>query len=549
MWIQVLLVPALIGHQGWGRRGPCTFSAVYSDSRLGQILTSTIHQVIDRQFYFLPSNPTTSTLAHHIALTSISSPSRDSTSPSPVWREVFISPTVRPLPLNLKDFSAVPSTMASGDYRSRAEHQTASFVAAKLNIRELRVALRQFQDGSTSSEARDEAVGKTTRAVQNSVDAYEARLADLQELVADTKQELVKVDSQHSKPTDLQRPSFRSMDLYAAWQDELAAQARDSLMPVPKALVEWLEEVFSVQEAREAQAIGKEVSPHMGLLLQCESLAVRRSTRPLEYYIHMLPHHIQACASGPRAGLTVSGIPGSWVKEALGTLPLTDSDKELLRWELRKRPLTEQPTTWPDCSLSLSTKLMARLTSCIQEAFRPHDSHHLESDPDYVLSIGSGSGLLEAHLQSWWSTRGLNVQIHGVEVRGADYTTPNRYLLWNNRSTVRGTWELSSTRLHLAHVLVFVYPRQVDLVKKYLDEAARGKNGHRSVRGVIWLGPRNDWDPQDGHGNGEGQQDRPMTFKRCFEEAEGFERLSVVNHSGFMGLRQYEMMAFVRRKL
>lgn len=375
--------------------------------------------------------------------------------------------------------------------------------------------------------------------MHNGLDAYEARLAELEKLIVERKQGSVKVDSQHSETTDWLQTS--PMALYAAWQDDLVeAEERNSSMPT--ALVDLIEDMSRVRQARDALASGKEDPPVMEVPLATQA---HTYLNKLDYYMDMFPQHIQACASGPRAGLTVTDR-----EEALGLESLSDSDMKLLSWELRKRPLTKEPTAWPDCSIALSTTLISNLTGILKMEILTGDGifpGYLRSpDPNLILSIGSGSGLLEAHLQSCWSSwKTPSLQIHGVEVRSTDYTTPNRYLLFKNRSTVRGTWEVSS-RLLLARVLIFVYPRQVSLVKKYMDEAAH--NDKCRVLGVIWLGPKRDWDEGFGPANGapEGQQDW-ITFKRCFEETEGFSDLRVMD-SQAVGLPEYEMMAFVTRK-
>lgn len=437
-----------------------------------------------------------------------------------------------------------PSTMNGGEKRNRTASQNAAFVDAKATIRQLRTAIRQFQDGKISLEARREAIDKTTSAMHNGLDAYEARLSDLQELVADTKQELFKAESQRSESTG--PPISSTMFRYAAWQDLLAElqQRRDGFMPVPRIYVEAIENAFLVEEAEEALAAGKKIPAEMEVLLAATNSG--HGTK-LDRWMDAFPQYTEAWALGSHAGLTVTDR-----QEALGIESLSESDKELLSFGLQNRGLTVEPRLWPDCSLSLSTTLISELTAAIQRTIILEEilnagcglpEPYAESHANLILSIGSGSGLLEAHLQSSWSQSRTNLTIHGVEVRNTDYTTPNKYLLFKNRSTVRGTWELSS-RLPLARFLVFVYPRQVDLVKRYMEEVAR--NASSRVLGVIWLGPRNDWDSEDGPATGEGQEGFPMTFKRCFEEAEGFRHLHVLD-SILMGLVEYEMMALVTK--
>lgn len=322
------------------------------------------------------------------------------------------------------------------------------------------------------------------------------------------------------------------MAMNGAWLDELAADGA-SKSSVPAALADLMKDVLRFRKARNSMSAGKQVSADMETILATEH---NEYSNKLEYYMDVFPQHIQACASSSCAGLTVADR-----EEALGLEPMNESDAMLLRWGLRNRCLTEEPIGWPDCSLTLSTTLIHSLTDIIQKHIC--GSSPTPGDAQLVLSIGSGSGLFEAHLQCHWASLRPRpaFQIHGVEVRNADCVTPNRYLLFKNRSTVRGTWELSS-RLSLARVLIFVYPRQADLVKRYMDEAALSTNSH--ILGVIWLGPKRDWHEEDCSPGG---KQRQTTFRSCFEEAAGFGHLSIMD-SETAGLTEYEMMAFVTRK-
>ncbi|RMZ89283.1 hypothetical protein DV736_g3487, partial [Chaetothyriales sp. CBS 134916] len=113
-----------------------------------------------------------------------------------------------------------------------------------------------------------------------------------------------------------------------------------------------------------------------------------------------------------------------------------------------------------------------------------------------VFSIGSGTGLLEALL-----TRHLVSQrtdLVGVEV----YASPpvNKYLDDDHVCLVRGTWDVCETvtMASAGAVWMFVYPRHVSLVEKYvetlqlgLEEREQGARG-RTLQMVIWAGPRAD---------------------------------------------------------
>jgi hypothetical protein len=84
------------------------------------------------------------------------------------------------------------------------------------------------------------------------------------------------------------------------------------------------------------------------------------------------------------------------------------------------------------------------------------------------------------------------VNIEGVEVHQQDDAQVNRYLPEQCYHTVRGTWDLSP-RLRDADVcgLMFVYPRQVELVRRYVESVSLLQAQH--VRHIVWLGPQTDW--------------------------------------------------------
>lgn len=180
--------------------------------------------------------------------------------------------------------------------------------------------------------------------------------------------------------------------------------------------------------------------------------------------------------------------------------------------------LSEDPSRHPDCCLSLSTKLLDKLTGTCR--LSQTASHSL-----LVLSVGSGTGLLEAHLQAHWSsTPECNLTINGIEVRTSDPSRPvNKYLREENYSTVRGTWEVSPLAPE-ACVLMFVYPREPGLITRYVQEAVA------SLQAVVWLGPNVDWEQ----------------FEGCLKDASRDGSVEIVEQSGLVG---YETMAIVRTRL
>ncbi|KAE8373786.1 hypothetical protein BDV26DRAFT_296594 [Aspergillus bertholletiae] len=166
--------------------------------------------------------------------------------------------------------------------------------------------------------------------------------------------------------------------------------------------------------------------------------------------------------------------------------------------------LTTTPKAFPICCLSISTPLLETLTAL------------LPKKPNYTVSIGSGSGLLEALLVC----NNPSLQIEGVEVS----PTVNRYIAEQDMHIVTGTWDLLSSRVPGAKAWMFVYPREPKLVEKYIE--AFGEGG---VEVILWLGPRADWGDYVGSLEGGGF---------------GVER--VVGVEG--GLEGFEMLAVVRRE-
>lgn len=186
-------------------------------------------------------------------------------------------------------------------------------------------------------------------------------------------------------------------------------------------------------------------------------------------------------------------------------------------------PLSDEPQRYADFCLSLSAPLIQSLTAIFTEA-----ASKAKTESNLILSVGSGSGLLEAHLQAHWSTtRKCDLCIHGVEIHTGDNARPvNRYLPEQNCNTVKATWQLSPD-VHIANALLFVYPRDPGLVSRYIQAVQDQENS--PLQAVVWLGPRADFDP----------------FAGCLQHQPGFDSVKVVDTCG---LANYEMMAIIWRK-
>ncbi|KAJ5605731.1 hypothetical protein N7510_008512 [Penicillium lagena] len=107
--------------------------------------------------------------------------------------------------------------------------------------------------------------------------------------------------------------------------------------------------------------------------------------------------------------------------------------------------VTETPTRHPTICLALSTPLLSTLRRI------------LPPKPHFTLSIGSGTGLLEALLVQ--HDPSATIAVEGVEVDSA----VNRYIPEQDMHVVPGAWATSGRALAAAAWL-FVYPREVGLV-------------------------------------------------------------------------------------
>ncbi|RMY47706.1 hypothetical protein D0863_15572 [Hortaea werneckii] len=130
--------------------------------------------------------------------------------------------------------------------------------------------------------------------------------------------------------------------------------------------------------------------------------------------------------------------------------------------------LCTSPKHFADCCVGISQPLLATLAS------------RLPRSPALILSIGSGSGLLEAMLLKH-SEKPLDV--FGVEVSSC----VNKHLPPDRLAKVPSTTSLHPDAM-LASSLMFVYPRMPALLTAYLDAATGG-----ALEQVVWLGHRSDW--------------------------------------------------------
>lgn len=122
---------------------------------------------------------------------------------------------------------------------------------------------------------------------------------------------------------------------------------------------------------------------------------------------------------------------------------------------------------FPDCCAGLSWPLLEALAS------------RLPPLPGLVLSIGSGSGLLEAMLLH---ATDRQVNICGVEVGAA----VNRHLPAERVLRVPRSASIHPEAM-LASSLVFVYPRHATLIASYLAYI------DGALEQLVWLGHRGDW--------------------------------------------------------
>jgi len=140
--------------------------------------------------------------------------------------------------------------------------------------------------------------------------------------------------------------------------------------------------------------------------------------------------------------------------------------------------LSNTPQHHPDCCLSLSIPLLQTVQRYAQRVSHDSDVEVL------LLSIGAGTGLFEYYLTCYLHEHDSNnVRVEAVEVQSTTMT----YLSKDAVHRVQGTWAMSDRALD-ARVLLFVYPREPQLVKRYLQQF------QNHVQVVLWFGPMADWD-------------------------------------------------------
>lgn len=143
--------------------------------------------------------------------------------------------------------------------------------------------------------------------------------------------------------------------------------------------------------------------------------------------------------------------------------------------------ISAHPIRYPQSCACISLPLLAFLNNVL-----PHP-------PCLTLSVGSGSGLLEATLLKQYPARAgaIPVSFLGIEVTTAEGSQPvNRFLPEPNVVTVPGTWAVVGELVE-AEALLFVYARQSGLIQKYLEAG-------KKVETVVWIGPRCDLEEMTG---------------------------------------------------
>ncbi|KAF5656739.1 HAD superfamily hydrolase [Fusarium heterosporum] len=187
--------------------------------------------------------------------------------------------------------------------------------------------------------------------------------------------------------------------------------------------------------------------------------------------------------------------------------------------DLPKLDSQGSPVRFPDCCLSISGKLIQILADIFS------NTTFSEETPT-VLSIGSGSGILEALLLAHAPSQSL-LNVEGVEVQQSSWKDPvNKYLPEQAIYTVRGTWDVIS-RLQDPDVtaLMFVYPRQASLISEYMKAISEQD---LNVRVIVWLGPMADWE----------------VFESCFTTRDGNTQFIIgeKRQGAEAGLDEYELM-------
>ncbi|KAI0418214.1 hypothetical protein F5X98DRAFT_122761 [Xylaria grammica] len=252
--------------------------------------------------------------------------------------------------------------------------------------------------------------------------------------------------------------------------------------------------------------------------------------------------------------------------------------------------LTDEPTRHAGCCPSLSQHLLSTIAALLHSttavaATTPASTGAQSRGPaPLVLSVGSGTGLLEELLHAYLNqhpptpsaiSSSIPWRVEGVEVNPA----VNVHLPEDRINHVAGTWAVLESQARDAAALLFVYPRDGALVRRYVDAFMRpagndggvdgeqyervggkyecvnesgegeseggikrhesrgpgstetcGAPAHRGVHLALWLGPKCDWED-----TGFGSLGRSDEFE-------------VLDMRGDVGLAEYEMLAALRCK-
>lgn len=140
--------------------------------------------------------------------------------------------------------------------------------------------------------------------------------------------------------------------------------------------------------------------------------------------------------------------------------------------------LSAHPKHDPNCCLGLSTRLFEVLKGILVQRVKEREGEKIIK----LMSVGCGTGLFEAELSSYLRQQCLDVCIYGAETQSATTTFLSNDLV----RRVSGTWDILED-IESAHVLIFVYPRDGRIVRKYLERFCD------DITAAIWLGPRADW--------------------------------------------------------
>ncbi|CAH0014886.1 unnamed protein product [Clonostachys rhizophaga] len=199
--------------------------------------------------------------------------------------------------------------------------------------------------------------------------------------------------------------------------------------------------------------------------------------------------------------------------------------------ELPSLMLGGAPVRHAHSCLSLSNKLFHTLFELLSPTALPTTTDSSPPENRVILSVGSGTGLLESLMISYFASnqsiypQSACLSVEGIEVWQADSAElANKYLSEPFINNVRSSREISS-RLRDPEVfaIMFVYPRQPSLLSLYMTTILEMK---LATRVVIWLGPVADW----------------AEYESCFTRSDTSHTLDVYEGDD-VGIWSYEMMA------